>query len=286
MTAVSAYRRLLAIDDQLGELKYYLLFLRQSGFEVTSVSTPAAALDHVRREDFDLILLDIMMPPDKSLPEMESATMMDAGVHLAVAIRNIRRDSKILVFTNYLVEEAREWFGRDPNSTVLLKKDTDPERLKDVAESIIANRKPKPRVFVVHGRDRATVLELKNFLQNGLGFPEPVILAERRSGGATIMEKFEQYSHRIDVAFVLFTPDDLGQLADLKAMPQSRPRQNVVFELGYFLGKLGRQSGRVIILHVGPLEMASDLSGLVYIDISNGIERAAEEIRRELEEWL
>lgn len=286
MMAGTERRRILVIDDQLGELKYYLLFLRQSGFEVVSVSSPAAALDHVRREEFDLILLDVMMSPDKSLPEMESASIADAGVHLSVAIRNIRRDCRILVFTNYLINEASEWFRRDSNATILLKKDTDPERLKDVAESIIEKRKPKPRVFVVHGRNRAMVLELKNFLQNALGFPEPVILSERRSGGATIIEKFEQHAHRIDIAFVLFTPDDLGQLADPSAMPQSRPRQNVLFELGYFLGRLGRQSGRVIILHVGPLEMASDLSGLVYIDISKGIEGAGEEIRRELGDWL
>lgn len=53
-----------------------------------------------------------------------------------------------------------------------------------------------------------------------------------------------------------------------------RARQNVIFELGFFLGVLGRESGRVILLYVNPLELPSDLSGLIYIDVTNGIESA------------
>ncbi len=82
------------------------------------------------------------------------------------------------------------------------------------------------------------------------------------------------------------TPDDLGHLAGPSAIPAGRARQNVIFELGYFMGLLGRKSGRIIVLHKGPLEMASDLVGIIYIDISNGIEAAGEEIRREFKDWL
>jgi len=42
----------------------------------------------------------------------------------------------------------------------------------------------------------------------------------------------------------------------------------------------------VIVLHKGPLEMLSDLAGICYVDITNGIPAAGEEIRRELLEWL
>ena len=62
-----------------------------------------------------------------------------------------------------------------------------------------------------------------------------------------------------------------------------RARQNVILELGFFLGILGRETGRVILLHAGPLELPSDLSGVTYIDVSKGIESAGEKIRRELE---
>ena len=62
-----------------------------------------------------------------------------------------------------------------------------------------------------------------------------------------------------------------------------RARQNVIFEMGYFLAMLGRKSGRIFLLHQGALELPSDLSGVIYIDITNGIESAGELIRKGIE---
>ena len=133
------------------------------------------------------------------------------------------------------------------------------------------------KTFIVHGHDGEAKLALKNYIQNTLRMEEPVILSERASGGLTIIEKFEKYSEDCNIIFVLLTPDDL-YTEDGK----SRARQNVILEMGYFLGKLGRKSGRVILLYKGNLELPNDISGLVYINIDNGIEAAGEEIRREI----
>ena len=62
-----------------------------------------------------------------------------------------------------------------------------------------------------------------------------------------------------------------------------RARQNVIFELGYFIGKLGRKSGRVILLLKGMVDIPSDLNGILYIHIDNGIQEAGEEIRKAIE---
>jgi predicted nucleotide-binding protein len=53
-------------------------------------------------------------------------------------------------------------------------------------------------------------------------------------------------------------------------MLRSRARQNVVLELGYFLGRLGRT--HVCALKRGELEIPSDFEGVVYVnfDISDG----------------
>ena len=81
---------------------------------------------------------------------------------------------------------------------------------------------------------------------------------------------------------MLLTPDDkLSEPEDSNEVKR-RARQNVIFEMGYFLGTLGRSSGCVLLLFDGPLEIPSDISGIAYIDISNGIESAGEEIRREI----
>jgi len=82
--------------------------------------------------------------------------------------------------------------------------------------------------------------------------------------------------------FVLLTPDDAVPAEDASDEVKRRAHQNVIFEMGYFLGKLGRHRGRVLLLYKDPLELPSDISGLIYINITRGIEAAGEDIRREL----
>jgi predicted nucleotide-binding protein len=103
-----------------------------------------------------------------------------------------------------------------------------------------------------------------------------VVLREKPNCGRTLIEKFEDFSERIDCVFVLLTPDD-----PTGSKEPRRSRQNVVFELGFFLGQLGRTSGRIIVLYKGPNELPSDIQGVVWISIDKGVESAGEQIRRE-----
>lgn len=137
----------------------------------------------------------------------------------------------------------------------------------------------KNQFFIVHGHDHKILYELKDYLQNRLHFPEPTILMQKPNSGRTIIEKFEDYAEQVDGAMVLLTPDDLvGQDVN----QTNRARQNVIFELGYFVAKFGRKSGRVMLLHLGDTEIPSDLNGVIYINVSGGIESAGEKIRKEL----
>ena len=120
------------------------------------------------------------------------------------------------------------------------------------------------RVFVIHGRDEAPRETVARFLEK-LGL-EPVILHEQANRGRTIIEKFEDHA---DVAFavVLLTPDDRGELRDGKPDLKPRARQNVILELGFFLGKLGRS--RVCPLVKGDVETPSDYDGVVYTKLDD-----------------
>ena len=117
------------------------------------------------------------------------------------------------------------------------------------------------RVFIVHGHDEAARESLARFLEK-LGI-EAVILHEQASSGRTIIEKLEDFSD-VSFAAILLTPDDVGAVISTEPSLRPRARQNVVVELGYFIGKLGRKN--VCALHKGGVELPSDILGIVYVN--------------------
>lgn len=143
------------------------------------------------------------------------------------------------------------------------------ERLEGVAavapaEPARAARTPGTRVFIVHGRDEAAKEAAARFIAR-LDL-EPVILHEQPNAGRTIIEKLEGHLD-VDFAVVLLSPDDVGGLAGDPPQLRNRARQNVVLELGLFIGALGR--GRVCALHKGNLELPSDFDGVVYVPMDD-----------------
>jgi predicted nucleotide-binding protein len=147
-------------------------------------------------------------------------------------------------------------------------------------------RPPPPKVFIVHGHDGTLKYELKDYIQNTLRLGAPIILLDEPSAGRTVIEKLEQYAADCNIAFVLLTPDDYVATASDSNDQRWRARQNAVLELGYFLGKWTRATGRVLLLHKGSIEIPSDIDGVIYISVDAGIKAAGEQIRRELSDWL
>jgi len=125
----------------------------------------------------------------------------------------------------------------------------------------------KTKIFVVHGRDQVKY-ELESLLRTwGL---EPIILDEQIGGSKTIIEKFEEHSSKAQCAIVLLTPDDEGHLKGDKDL-NPRARQNVIFELGYFFAKLGRD--RVICIYKNGVEIPSDIKGMNPITFDNSLKK-------------
>ncbi|WP_236166332.1 TIR domain-containing protein [Pseudomonas juntendi] len=134
----------------------------------------------------------------------------------------------------------------------------------------MANNTPAPvprnkrNVFIVHGRDNEAKQEVSRFIES-LGL-KAIVLHEQASGGKTIIEKIEHYANDADFALVLYTPCDLGcGMSESNQPPKNRARQNVVFEHGYLIGKLGREN--VCALKKGDIETPNDISGVVYVDL-------------------
>ena len=135
------------------------------------------------------------------------------------------------------------------------------------------------QIFIVHGSDELTKQSVARFLEQ-LEL-KPIILHEQPNEGKTIIEKLETHSSLVDFAVILLTPDDIGYPADKPEETKHRALQNVILELGLFIGILGRR--RVCALYKGDLEIPSDYQGVIYIEMdeNNGWKLAlAREIKQ------
>jgi predicted nucleotide-binding protein len=135
------------------------------------------------------------------------------------------------------------------------------EFLEDANVEKLSDTPEYSNVFIVHGHDgelkNEVALLLKKQNING------IILSEQANQGRTIIEKFEDNSDRCSAAIILMTADDEGK-SKKEIDTKPRARQNVIFEAGYFMGKLGRAN--VIIIVDAGVEIPSDLQGVVCTD--------------------
>ncbi len=275
--------RVLIVEDDHFYAQRICELLQDRGIESSTVRSAEEAL----RSDLttlDAAIVDIMLPNDATasgITQEESRGGFLTGV--AVARRLLQKKPVLritLLSSDAANPEAESWASA--RAIPFVPKNEGSEALLDVLRRLkIVSETRLPLSFIVHGHDSAAALELKNYIQNTLGWQEPIILREEPSLGKTLIEKFEEFTRKVDCVFALLTPDD-------KVVPRGtndekrRSRQNVIFELGFFYGALERRSGRVLVLHRGDTELPSDISGIVWIDISAGIAAAGEDIRKEV----
>jgi predicted nucleotide-binding protein len=132
-----------------------------------------------------------------------------------------------------------------------------------VATSVVDAAGP---IFIVHGHEHSLLYQTQMVLERATG-REVVVLHQRADSGMTLIEKFERQAEKAAFAVVLLTADDEGG-AKKDGARRPRGRQNVIFELGFFYAKLGRN--RVAVLVDQDVEEPSDLRGLLYIPIDPG----------------
>ncbi|GET35183.1 hypothetical protein PbJCM13498_40460 [Prolixibacter bellariivorans] len=151
--------------------------------------------------------------------------------------------SQIINLMNTMIEESDLFGDKSGNSQTkkLLGKDS-------------------KKIFIVHGHDESIKTSVARFVEK-LGL-NAIILHEQASKGKTIIEKFEEQALSSVFSIVVLTPDDIGYPKNNNELSGYRARQNVIFELGFFCGAIGRKN--VFVLYKEGVEIPNDYLGVVY----------------------
>lgn len=108
--------------------------------------------------------------------------------------------------------------------------------------------------FIIHGHDNDLKREVELLLTDaGVNH---IVLNEQPDRGRAIIDKMLDETKYSGYAIALLTPDDITEHGDKRA------RQNVIFEIGYFLGRIGKERIRMIVKD--NIEIPSDLGGILY----------------------
>lgn len=232
---------------------------------------------------FELDKTDLELKEDVILPYLKGYRFYFDGYDLSVAkVDRILIIKSDISYKDYAQKKQRSSFPamkRDILAVDEYFEDITGEVLKECQSQIQeATSKPeattpsitqasmdKSKVFIVHGHDDAAKSEAARFVEK-LGF-KAIILHEQASLGDTIIEKIEKNSN-VGFAIVLYTPCDEGRPKGEENQLKPRARQNVVFEHGYLMAKIGRKN--VCPLVKGDLETPTDISGIVYTPMDEG----------------
>jgi CheY-like chemotaxis protein len=279
--------KLLIVEDDRFYAQMLTELLHDRGLEVEVRGSVQDAIQAVRG-DVDGYIIDVMLPNDPEstgISEAESRGGYAAGVALARRIRQQYKNAPIVLLTGGAdYGTAQDWAG-DWDIPFVNKGEGEHALFGALERLRLLPNPPAPKAFVVHGHDEGTLAEVVSYIRDSLRWQEPVVLRDAPSAGRTIIEKFEEYASRVDCVFVILTPDDVViQSGTDDEKRHSRP--NVIFELGFFYAQLGRRSGRTLLLHKGPVELPSDIQGIVWIDISNGVAAADKTIRAEVSRFV
>lgn len=272
------------LDDDRRSIEKYARALEYQGFDVSITESVEEALDVVSRIEVSLAIIDLSIPT--SIFETTSTDGgSKTGLAFAAHLGKIGQSFPVILLSHYYLEveidaESMSALG----VTRVLGKDTSAAFLCRCVRRALDKSSYTPQSFIVHGHGKEVISELKEIIVGDLGWEEPIILKEKSSGGQTIIEKFEIYSTEAEVVFVLLTPDDIGSSRKTMGDDTFRARQNVLFELGYFFGRLHRKTGRIIVICQESIEIPSDLWGLEILQFKDSVRECLDEIKRETRE--
>jgi CheY-like chemotaxis protein len=230
---------------------------------VTMISTHADFLDQLeglgKNEPPDLVIMDIMLRfgRDLPVPVSELLTLYDKRIEMLIDDPRTKR-VPILVWSVQDNTVSRSTIRKSLFRPFFCSKSDGVPALIKMIHSMFPDMPGLGEVFLAHGWDDGARDEVAAYIRS-LGL-RVVMLADEPGKGMTIIEKLE--TTYMTYGVILLTPDDHGSPAT-KGPVESRARQNVVFELGYLIARLGRN--RVCALRDPTVEIPSNFSGVVYI---------------------
>lgn len=269
---------ILVVDDDVRTVRATVERLRHADHEVEVRQTVRGGMFAFEAQAFDLVITDICMP---EAPELGDDWPFEGGIPFAAWVR--KNYPNLPIILNSALNDQIYEIERQPRVYRFSKIDVGP--LVRFVQHLATGDLSQLSFFLVHGRDITSMERVREALYGHLKCGNIQTLAEVAGGALTIIEKFERETQSVDMVLVLLSADDFGR-HKAAAKLLRRARQNVIFELGYFVGKFSRHKSQVLLLKDGEIEFPSDIYGVSFIDVGCDPDIWLPQIQREVEAYL
>lgn len=248
--------QLLFAENNVDFLNARKEFLINNGYHIVTATNPAETRLALQENHIDMAILDIRLKNDHDENDFSG---FDIAENVAPSV------PKIILTDHANMENLRRALrprvqGRGTALDLIAKNEGPESLLRAIEQALVRN------VFVAHGRDDGALQITARFIEQ-LGL-RPIVLREQTKSSRTLIELLEEHTNAVTFAIVIMTPDDVGKLRKDATHNEPRARQNVIFELGYVLGKLGRR--RVCVLSKGTLTRPSNIEGVFTTPMDDG----------------
>ena len=245
-----AQETILLADNDIYFLKIRKVSLERAGYRVLTASDPIEARQLLSSTHIDLAILDICLENNRDEKDISGLLLARDSAHSV---------PKIMLTEYPSLETLRHALsGLMPGGAIAadyVTKADGPEALLRAIRAVL-----QQKIFIAYGHDEdaknAVALLIKN-----LGLRD-IVFDEQPNAVHAVIDQFENHAN-VGFAIALLTPDDVGSSKDRPGDVKPRARQNVIFEFGYFIGKIGRQC--VCALYKAGVELPSQYPDVLYL---------------------
>lgn len=293
-------KRILWIDNNPKQADEFLEALRDDGFAVdfSDSATHGADIITASPDLYFLVIVSLLMygdtfivPAKEGIERLESPRGATAGLPLARWIK--RHYSALRVICISMKTDSHDaevlWFKEQGDG--YFDKYSLLQSIKPLLNRIrflatLVKESATLKTYLIHGDDETAKNAVYKYLTNTLRIPHPVIIRESPEFGKREIASFNFTSSDFHAVFVILTSQDPLCESHLDNNQKRKCRQHIFFEMGFFHCLCLQGKGKLFFLHTDELELAGDIPGINYIDISKGLEKGDKLIRQELAEYL
>ena len=237
---------------------------------ITAVSSSQLFFNHIKSVEFDIIILDTCFTNGKceqvEFDILRQNLFQDYyGPDLYRYAKENNPQALIFILSNLPIMTSRTLYN-NVDAKYFCKETTMPADIAKYIKNYFDTecKRLYNNVFVVYGHNESMHTNVVKYIRR-IGINTFDLFEYSSAGIQTIFDVLNTCANTVECAIVLLSGDDIALNCD-QGTHKVRARQNVIFEMGFFAGFLGRDKVIVLYEPSDDFEFPSDIKGIYYTE--------------------